>query len=262
MNSERGASFPEESRNSSERSTLLPRIGCIVTSCEPIVFPGSSIASADEIAHRSDPSTKNLNRNPRNISTKVCRRNHSKVKRAGTKRLFCCSKHPVSYAKTLLDIPNICVYDRIPHIHKLILLRGCPMDVWKQFEENNITHSAAHHLLAVMELREQRGYARVTDVAKHLNITTGSASTNLKGLKAKGLVSEDDNRFLTLSPEGESLAKAVIARKKIFQRFLTEILKVSEEQAEIDACKTEHLISPETTRKLEKFVECYAKTTH
>lgn len=132
------------------------------------------------------------------------------------------------------------------------------MEVWKQFEENSITHSAAHHLLAVMELREKRGYARVTDVAKHLNITTGSASTNLKSLKGKGLVIEDDNRFLTLSSEGESLARAVVSRKKVLERFLMDVLKVSKEQAEIDACKTEHLISAETTTKLLTFIEGYA----
>ena len=129
------------------------------------------------------------------------------------------------------------------------------MDVWKQFEENDITHSAAHHLLAVMELREKKGYARVTDVAKHLNITTGSASTNLKSLKLKGLVSEDENRFLSLSTEGEALAKAVISRKKLFYRFLVDVLHVSADQAEIDSCKTEHLISPETTRKLDRFMK-------
>ena len=128
-------------------------------------------------------------------------------------------------------------------------------DVWKQFEENNITHSAAHHLLAVMDLRDTRGYARVTDVAKSLNITTGSASTNLKSLKAKGLIMEDENRFLTLSPEGETVAKAVIKRKRLFEKFLTDVLKVSPEQAEIDACKTEHLISGETARKLQEFME-------
>jgi DtxR family Mn-dependent transcriptional regulator len=131
-------------------------------------------------------------------------------------------------------------------------------DVWKQFEENGITHSAAHHLLAIMELRDSRGYARVTDVAKNLNITTGSASTNLKALKAKGLVLEDENRFLTLSPEGDTIAKAVISRKKLFLEFLTNILKVSPEQAEIDACKTEHLISAETTRKLKSFLDSYS----
>lgn len=127
-------------------------------------------------------------------------------------------------------------------------------DVWKQFEENNITHSAAHHLLAIQELRDQRGYARVTDVARHLNITTGSASTNLKSLKTKGLIVEDENRFLKLSTEGQSLAKAVVQRKQLFFKFLTEVLGVSDDQAEVDACKTEHLISAETARKLEKFL--------
>jgi DtxR family transcriptional regulator, Mn-dependent transcriptional regulator len=132
-----------------------------------------------------------------------------------------------------------------------------PMDTWKQFEENAITHSAAHHLLAIMELREKRGYARVTDVARHLNITTGSASTNLKSLKGRGLIQEDENRFLTLSDEGEALARAVVMRKTVFQQFLLEVLKVSPEQAEIDACKTEHLISVETARKLQTFLERY-----
>lgn len=130
-------------------------------------------------------------------------------------------------------------------------------DVWKQFEENNITHSAAHHILAVKDLRESRGYARVTDVAKYLNITTGSASTNLKNLKNKGLVIEDDNRFLALSTEGRSLAEAVLLRKQLFFQFLIDVLGVSPEQAEIDACKTEHLISGETAGKLQKFLSQY-----
>jgi len=128
-------------------------------------------------------------------------------------------------------------------------------DVWKQFEENNLTHSAAHHILAIQELRAERGYARVTDVARHLNITTGSASTNLKSLKTKGLIIEDENRFLKLSPEGNALAKAVVQRKELFFTFLTKVLGVSNDQAEVDACKTEHLISAETARKLEVFLK-------
>lgn len=128
-------------------------------------------------------------------------------------------------------------------------------EVWKQFEENGITHSAAHHLVAIMELREERGYARVTDVAKQLDITTGSASTNLKNLKNKGLVVEDDNRFLDLSEEGLRLAQLVLRRKRVLETFLTKVLEVSPEQAEIDACKTEHLISMETTRQLESYLD-------
>jgi DtxR family Mn-dependent transcriptional regulator len=131
------------------------------------------------------------------------------------------------------------------------------IDVWKKFEENNITHSAAHHLLAILELREKRGYARVTDVARELNITTGSASINLKSLKAKHLIVEDENKFLSLSDEGESLARAVLMRKKVLNDFLVNVLKVSPEQAEIDACKTEHLISVETATKLKSFTDSH-----
>jgi len=135
------------------------------------------------------------------------------------------------------------------------------MDIWKKFEENNITHSAAHHLLAILELREKRGYARVTDVARELNITTGSASINLKSLKAKNLIIEDDNKFIALSEEGEAVAKAVLMRKKLLYNFLANILKVKPEQAEIDSCKTEHLISAETAKKLQEFLESYESKT-
>ena len=131
------------------------------------------------------------------------------------------------------------------------------MDIWKKFEENNITHSAAHHLLAILDLKEKRGYARVTDVARELNITTGSASINLKSLKAKNLIIEDENKFLALSEEGEAVARAVLMRKKILYNFLANVLKVRPEQAEIDSCKTEHLISAETAKKLQEFIEGY-----
>ncbi len=129
------------------------------------------------------------------------------------------------------------------------------METWKEFSENVITHSAAHHLLAIQELIEKRGYARVTDVAKFLDITTGSASTNLKSLKHRGYVVEDDNRFLSLSGEGEKLAHAILHRRHVLQNFFTTVLGVSAAQSEIDACKTEHLLSKETTDRMASFAK-------
>lgn len=133
------------------------------------------------------------------------------------------------------------------------------MEVWKEFNENEITHSAAHHLLAIQELTEKRGYARVTDVAKFLEITTGSASTNLKGLKQKGYVVEDDNRFLALSPEGSKITEAILTRRHVMEEFFTHVLGVDPVTAEIDACKTEHLLSMETTKKMAAFAAKYRK---
>lgn len=133
------------------------------------------------------------------------------------------------------------------------------MEVWKEFHDNEITHSAAHHLLAIQELTTKRGYSRVTDVAKFLEITTGSASTNLKSLKGKGLVVEDENRFLRLSPEGAQLAEAILARRQILEEFFREVLGVNPTMAEVDACKTEHLLSVETTEKMARFATEYRK---
>ena len=133
------------------------------------------------------------------------------------------------------------------------------MDIWKEFHENVITHSGAHHLLAIYELVDKRGYARVTDVAKFLNITTGSASTNLKSLKQKGYVIEDDNRFLALATEGHKLAEAILSRRTVLKSFFIDVLGVSPEQAEIDACKTEHLLSKETTSKMAQLSKKKAK---
>ena len=133
------------------------------------------------------------------------------------------------------------------------------VEVWKEFSENEITHSAAHHLLAILELTEERGYARVTDVAKCLEITTGSASTNLKGLKQKGFVIEDENRFVSLSEVGQKIAEAILNRREVLNRFFRDVLGVSEEQASIDACKTEHLLSAETTAKMSAFADSATK---
>ena len=82
-------------------------------------------------------------------------------------------------------------------------------EVWRAYEENELSHSAAHHLMAVHELREAHGYARVSDVAKHLSITKGSVSTAMKHLKERGYVQEDLNRFLELTEQGLKVVQEV-----------------------------------------------------
>lgn len=117
--------------------------------------------------------------------------------------------------------------------------------VWKTFDENVVTHSSAHHLMAIRELLERHGYARVTDVAKHLGITRGSASVTLKALKEKGYATEDDNKFLRLTASGDQIVQTIEANREVLQKFFRNVLAVNHKQAEIDACKLEHLLNSE-----------------
>jgi DtxR family transcriptional regulator, Mn-dependent transcriptional regulator len=128
------------------------------------------------------------------------------------------------------------------------------VDTWKEFDQNVITHSAAHHLMAIDELFGEYGYARVSDIARQLNITRGSVSISLQPLKKLGLVLQDENRHLRLSESGRALVAAIRTKRHLMQRLLAEVLGVEAAQAEIDACKLEHLVSNETARQVLSFL--------
>lgn len=129
------------------------------------------------------------------------------------------------------------------------------MEVWKEFDHNEITHSVAHHLMAIHDLISQNGYARVTDVARYLKITKGSASITLKSLKEKGYIDEDDNKFFRLTDVGKHTVNTVLSKRRIFIKFFRDVLQVKAGQAEIDACKIEHLISEEAGGQLLLFLQ-------
>ncbi len=126
-------------------------------------------------------------------------------------------------------------------------------EVWKSFEASPLTHSMAHYLLAISELREERGYARITDVARRLGVTKGSASIAIKAMREKGFVTEDENRMLFLTKPGEGAVASIVGSRSALLRFLHEVLGLDENTALEDSCKLEHLIGRLTTERLVRF---------
>lgn len=126
---------------------------------------------------------------------------------------------------------------------------------WKEFNENPVSHSMAHYLVKLRDLNLAHGYARVSDVARELDVTKGTVSVQMRHLKEKGFVSEDSNRMLRLTESGETLARQVIYNRATIIQFLNKVLEVDAEQAEVDACKIEHLLSPETGHQMLALVQ-------
>lgn len=127
-------------------------------------------------------------------------------------------------------------------------------DIWKKFDETELTHSSVHHLMAIYHLLKENGYARSIDVARYLNLTRGSVSITLHKLKKKNYVVEDENKFLNLTEKGKGIINSVLSTRRVLINFFREVLKLPEDTAEEDACKIEHLISQETGEKLMAFV--------
>lgn len=133
--------------------------------------------------------------------------------------------------------------------------KGDSQSTWKSFDQNPLTHSAAHYLMTIQRLVEENGYARNADIARELNITPGSSSISVKALKKRGLVEEDANKFFRLSEEGQQLVFFIRKNDELLEKLFRDVLGVDAWQAEIDACKIEHLLSIETSMRLSQFID-------
>jgi Mn-dependent DtxR family transcriptional regulator len=127
--------------------------------------------------------------------------------------------------------------------------------VWKEFDENKVTHSITHYLFAIDSLLKENWYARAVDIAKQLDITAGSCSIWIKWLVKKELIIEDENKFIKLSSQGEEIIKEIKKTRNAFKKFFVKTLWIDEKIATINACKIEHLIDSKITKKLEKFIK-------
>ena len=125
--------------------------------------------------------------------------------------------------------------------------------------ESELTHSMAHYLLTIHKLREEKGYARVTDIAKELGLTKGSVSTALNNLKKRNLVQEDESKFLSLSEAGHEQVHNILSSRTLMYYFLKDVLNVSEATAHNDSCLVEHLLSEETREQLFAFMQAVAQ---
>jgi DtxR family transcriptional regulator, Mn-dependent transcriptional regulator len=115
---------------------------------------------------------------------------------------------------------------------------------------SRLKNSGEHYLVAIADLRSQFGYARVSDLARHLELTPGSVSITLKSLERKGLVERDSNGFLLLTRAGTRLAETTRAKNLQLQRFLQHFLGVSAQAAQDDSHRIDHVLSLDSARRL------------
>ena len=126
--------------------------------------------------------------------------------------------------------------------------------------DSDLTHSMAHYLLTIHKLKEAKGYARVTDIAKDMGLTKGSVSTALNNLKKKNLVVEDDSKFLSLSDIGHDEVHAILSSRTLLYYFLKDVLKVDDDVAHKDSCLMEHLLSEQTRENFFQFMKVVTKS--
>ena len=127
---------------------------------------------------------------------------------------------------------------------------------------NEIYESGEDYLETILRLKKQLGQVRSIDIARDLDYSKPSVSRAMKILSEKGLVYMDGRKFVHLTDEGLAKAENVASRHQLFKDMLTEIFGVSEETAEEDACRIEHIVSDETVKKIEEKLAVYRAHPH
>ena len=117
------------------------------------------------------------------------------------------------------------------------------------------TASMEDYLEAIAKLAEVETEVRVTEISKRLGVKKPSVTAALQKLSDDGLVEHRKYGRVELTGEGQRIAEDVIHRHEVLFRFLSEILGVDREVAQVDACKLEHWLGPSSIQRLTKFVE-------
>lgn len=114
----------------------------------------------------------------------------------------------------------------------------------------SLTPSLEDYLEVILQLSEETGSAKISEIARRLNIAKPSANQAINNLRREGLVSQERYGPVYLTEKGQSKAEEVWRRHRIISRYLREVLQVSPKVAEQDACMIEHVISPETLAQM------------
>ena len=116
-----------------------------------------------------------------------------------------------------------------------------------------IHESGEDYLEAILMIKKRNGNVRSIDIATALSFSKPSVSVAMKNLRENGYILMDKDGFIALTEKGHEIAETIYERHTLLSSFLM-YLGVSKETATQDACRIEHVISPESFEALKQHV--------
>lgn len=122
-----------------------------------------------------------------------------------------------------------------------------------------VSASQEDYLEVIYDLSHGSQSIRSIDIANRLGVSRASVNKRLGLLKDSGFVEHEPYGLVHLTERGCAVAKNVRERHNTLYKFLTDVLGVSEEIADQEACEMEHAISQETSDKLYAYLSTLNK---
>jgi Mn-dependent DtxR family transcriptional regulator len=121
------------------------------------------------------------------------------------------------------------------------------------------SQSAEDYLERIHELIEQKGYARVVDIASSLRVRQASVTAMVQKLGEAGYLNYEKYRGLVLTDKGREVAQKIRSRHATLSRFFS-LFGLGAETQRQDIEGIEHHLSPETVEVLEDLAQFFEKS--
>src|SRR5215813_4488075 len=123
---------------------------------------------------------------------------------------------------------------------------------------NAPSQSAEDYLERIHELIQEKGYARVVDIASSLKVKQASVTSMVQKLAEAGYLKYEKYRGLILTAKGREVARKIRNRHETLSRFFSLFGLDAETQRE-DIEGIEHHLSPATVEVLADLAHFFEK---
>ncbi len=113
--------------------------------------------------------------------------------------------------------------------------------------------SAENYLETILILSKKKPVVRGVDIAEELGFKKSSVSVAMKHLREKQHITVSKEGYITLTETGLQIAEMIYERHQLLSSCLIH-LGVNEQTALNDACKIEHIISPESFEAIKQHI--------
>lgn len=119
------------------------------------------------------------------------------------------------------------------------------------------TATAEDYLERIYALIEEKGYARVSDIAEALQVRPSTVTRMVQKLDEQNLIEYERYRGLSLTVEGERVGRSIHRRHKALEAFLHLLGVHDQETVERDIEGLEHHLSSTTLQRLIQLVDFF-----
>jgi DtxR family transcriptional regulator, Mn-dependent transcriptional regulator len=116
------------------------------------------------------------------------------------------------------------------------------------------TKEKEHYLKEIYKLEINNKQVSVSGLSKLLLVSKSSVSNMIKKLVTMNLLNSAPYKSIDFTEDGRELARTIVAKHRLIELFLVEIMGFDSENVHDIAEEIEHIESPEFFKKVQKMV--------